>query len=212
MDKRAKRCSGDAAPLECRGGFVHGLLGGVVARGFRFWGAWVLAICCLWLAKPSGMSLIAGGSLIATGLLIRAWAASLLRKDRELAVAGPYAHTRNPLYLGSLLMGLGGAVAAADLWLGVAFAAFFVWSYAPAIERESAELTGLFGESYRSYRASVPALLPRVTPYRRRGELFGRTTSGPRRISPALYMRNREWEAALGAVAAMAVLLVKAGV
>lgn len=156
------------------------------------------------------MSLIAGGSLIAIGLLIRAWAASLLWKDRELAVAGPYAHTRNPLYLGSLLMGLGGAAAAANPWLGVAFVAFFAWSYAPAIERESAELTGLFGESYRSYRASVPALLPRVTPYRR-GELSGRTTSGPRRISPALYMRNREWEAALGAVAAMAVLLVKAG-
>jgi len=183
---------------------------GVVARGFRFWGAWGLAICCLWLSRPSGTSLIAGGSLIAIGLLIRAWAASLIWKDRELAMAGPYAHTRNPLYLGSLLMGLGGAAAAASLWLGVAFVAFFAWSYAPAIERESAELTGLFGESYRSYRASVPALLPRVTPYRRSGDLSGRTTSGPRRISPALYMRNREWEAALGAVAAMAVLVVKA--
>ena len=190
--------------------FVHGLLG-VVARGFRFWGAWVLAICCLWLARPSGTSLIAGGSLIATGLLIRAWAASLLRKDRELAVAGPYAHTRNPLYLGSLLMGLGGAVAGANPWLGAAFVAFFAWSYAPAFERESVKLTGLFGESYRSYRASVPALLPRVTPYRLRPELSGWTTGGPRRISPALYMRNREWEAALGAVGAMAVLLLKSG-
>ena len=56
----------------------------------------------------------------------------------------------------------------------------------------------------------MPALLPRVTPYRRSGDLSGRTTSGPRRISPALYMRNREWEAALGAVAALAVLVVKA--
>ena len=211
MDKRAKRSSGDAALPECRGRSVHGLLGGVVGRGFRLWGAWVLAICCLWLARPTGSSLVAGGSLIATGLLIRAWAASLLRKDRELAVAGPYAHTRNPLYLGSLLIGLGGAVAAASPWLGVAFVAFFVWSYAPAIERESAQLTGLFGESYRSYRASVPALLPRVTPYRRRGDRSSGNTSGPRRISPALYIRNREWEAALGAVAAMAVLLLKSG-
>ncbi|MCY3808312.1 MAG: isoprenylcysteine carboxylmethyltransferase family protein [Gemmatimonadetes bacterium] len=211
MNRRARRSSGDAALLECRGRFVRGLLGGVVARGFRFWGAWVLAICCLWLARPSGTSLVAGGSLIAIGLLIRAWAASLLQKDRELAVAGPYAHTRNPLYLGSLLMGLGGAVAAASPWLGVAFVAFFVRSYAPAIGRESAELTGLFGESYRSYRASVPALLPRVTPYRRRADLSGRNTTGPRRISPALYMRNREWEAALGAVAALAVLLLKSG-
>ena len=200
-----------ARALDTRASWPRWGLRGVVARGFRFWGAWILAICCLWLARPSGSSLIAGGSLVAIGLLIRAWAASLLWKGRELAVAGPYAHTRNPLYLGSLLMGLGGVVAAASPWLGVAFVAFFVWSYAPAIERESAELTGLFGESYRSYRASVPALLPRVTPYRRRGEPSARTTSGvPRRISPALYMRNREWEAALGAVAAMAVLLVKA--
>ena len=206
-----KRSSRDAALLECRGKFVHGLLRGVVARGFRFWGAWVLAICCLWLARPSDASLIAGGSLIAAGLLVRAWAASVLQKDRELAVAGPYAHTRNPLYLGSLLMGLGGAVAAANLWLGAAFAAFFAWSYPPAIERESAELARLFGESYWSYRAGVPALLPRVTPYRWRGELSGRTTSAPRRISPTLYMRNREWEAALGAVAVMAALILKAG-
>ena len=169
-----------------------------------------MAICCLSLAKPNGTSLVAGGSLIAIGLLIRAWAASLLKKDRELAVSGPYAHTRNPLYLGSLLMGLGGAVAAASLWLGLAFLAFFAWGYAPAIGRESAHLAGLFGESYRSYRARVPALIPRVAPYRRREELSGRTTSGPRRISPALYMRNREWEAALGAAAALAVLIVKA--
>ena len=131
----------------------------------------------------------------------------MLEKDRELAVSGPYAHTRNPLYLGSLVIGAGGVVAGGVLWFGLPFLAFFAWTYTSTMAREARALADRFGAAYRHYRDAVPALLPRPGRYR--------PPPGPepraRTFSARRYLRNREYEALLGALAAFGLLALKAG-
>lgn len=170
------------------------------------WGAWVLALGYFWLARPDDVSLRAGGAVVLAGLLIRGWAAGVLEKNRELAVSGPYAFTRNPLYLGSFVIGAGAVVAGGRPWIGAVFLAFYAWAYREAMTREKGALEARFGRGYRDYRRAVPAFLPRLTPYRRPGE----ARRGATRFSVARYVDNREWEAALGAVAAMGFLALKA--
>ena len=145
-----------------------------------------------------------GAGVSAAGLALRAWAAGSIQKDRELATIGPYAHTRNPLYLGSFILGVGVTVAGGQWVFGVALLAFFLVVYRATVLCEAAELEARFGERYRVYVAQVPSVLPRIIPYR--GE---RSESPPGGFSRARYMRNREWEAALGAVAAFGVLALK---
>ena len=175
-------------------------------RGVRLWGAWVLAIVYFWLARPDAVSLWAGGAVILAGLIVRGWAAGVLEKDRELAVSGPYAFTRNPLYLGSFVIGVGTVVAGGRIWIGVAFLAFFAWTYRGTMARESARLEERFGDGYRRYRNGVPAFLPRLRPYRPPPE----TAPAPTRFSLGRYVRNREWEAVLGGIAGIGLLVLKA--
>ncbi len=138
------------------------------------------------------------------GLSLRAWAAGSIRKDRELATTGPYAHTRNPLYLGSFMLGAGVTVAGGRWVFGVAFLMFFLLVYRATVLREATGLEARFGASYRAYAAQVPAVLPRITRYRAAG-----SESPQGGFSRARYFRNREWEAALGAVAAFGLLALK---
>ena len=160
------------------------------------------------LARPDKRSLAVGGSVAVVGLAIRAWASGHIRKNARLAVSGPYAHTRNPLYLGSFILGLGFTVAASSnlllfLALGGLFASLFLGIYWPVMRVEAATLAEMFGEEYKSYAAAVPLLFPRLTPYRA-GE-------GPAvRFDPSLYLRYREYRAALGLLVAWCVLWLKA--
>lgn len=156
------------------------------------------------LARPQKWSLVVGGAIALIGLLIRAWASGHIRKDAALATSGPYAHTRNPLYLGSFIMGLGFTVAAGrPLLLGAVFAAYFFGIYLPVMRVEAVSLAGRFGDAYRLYAQAVPLFLPRFTPYKddRLGEA---------RFDSSLYMRYREYRAALGVAIAWGVLAVRA--
>ncbi len=173
-------------------------------RRLRLRAVWLLIIPFYILAAPSADLLWWGAGLSAAGLSLRAWAAGSIRKDRELATTGPYAHTRNPLYLGSFMLGAGVTVAGGQWVFGVAFLAFFLLVYPATALREAATLEARFGESYRAYAAQVPTVLPRITRYRAEGP------DSPRGgFSRARYLRNREWEAALGAVAAFGLLALK---
>ena len=87
---------------------------------------------------------------------------------------------------------------------GVAFLVFFLLVYRATVLGEATELEARFGESYRAYAAEVPGVLPRITRYRAAG-----TDSPKGGFSRARYFRNREWEAALGAVAAFGLLALK---
>ena len=159
----------------------------------------------LLLAATNARTLAAGGALALLGLLIRAWASGHIRKNDALATSGPYAYTRNPLYLGSFVMGLGFTVAASGRWwqlavLGAAFAAPFLAIYVPAMRVEAQTLAGKFGGEFDAYARAVPLFLPRLTAYR------GANETG---FDARLYLRYREYRAALGLTAAFALLLLK---
>jgi len=138
----------------------------------------LLAILAVW-ARPAPLDIWLGLPLVAAGGLLRAWSAGYLLKTRQLAVTGPYAFTRNPLYLGRLLIFTGFAIMAslpgrANLYILAGGLAVFFFYYMPRKERiECERLRQTHGEAYRRYEQAVPALFPRLTPYRVAGPAGG---------------------------------------
>lgn len=157
----------------------------------------------LFLARPTRQSLTIGMLVAVGGLLIRAWASGHIRKNAVLAVSGPYAYTRNPLYLGSFLLGLGFTIGGASWWAVGLFAVWFLGLYLPVMRKESEDLRQIFGVEYESYADAVPLFLPRVTAF-----AAGRASGV--RFDPNLYLRYREYRAALGLFAALGLLALKA--
>ena len=168
-----------------------------IARRIRVPLGFVLAAAYLWRARPSWQSLLEGAVFIVLGLGLRAVASGHLRKNTEVTASGPYAYVRNPLYLGSLLVAAGFAVAARDWWLAAGMLAFFLAVYLPVILSEEAWLRANFPE-FEEYARRVPRLWPR----------FG-AGAAPGRFSRELYLQHREYNALLGAVAMLAALVVK---
>ena len=162
----------------------------------------VLVAAFAWFSHPDARSLGYGLPVSAAGLLVRAWAAGNLAKNQTLATGGPYAYTRNPLYLGTLLVAAGLAMAARSVGLGLLFAVVFVGIYLPVIQLEQQHLRSLFPD-YAAYASRVPVLLPRLT---------GIATTGgePRAFRWSLYVKNREYQAAMGFLAGVLFLLWKA--
>jgi protein-S-isoprenylcysteine O-methyltransferase Ste14 len=156
----------------------------------------------LFLAKPTPKALLIGASVSILGLALRAWAAGHIRKNAQLATSGPYAFTRNPLYLGSFLLGLGFTIASGRIVLGLLFAALFLGIYLPVMRVESTTMAQMFGSQYEVYKQSVPLFFPRFTPFRESGTVANR-------FDGTLYMRYREYRAALGLVVAWGLLLIK---
>jgi len=173
-----------------------------IARRIRVPLGFVFAVLYFWLARPSWRSLALGAIGVVPGLLIRALASGHVRKNEALATSGPYAYTRNPLYLGSLVMGLGFCVAARSWWVGGALVVMFFAIYLPVIRDEEAFLRRTFPE-FEEYAGRVPRMLPRFTPS------SCNENAGPAGFSLELYMRHREYNALLGAVGMMAALVVK---
>src|SRR5579872_5893361 len=117
-----------------------------IARRIRVPLGFALAVIYFWLARPTWRSLLLGLLGIVPGLLVRALASGHVRKNESLATSGPYAYTRNPLYLGSLLIGIGFAVAARSWWFGLALVAMFFAIYIPVIRDEEVFLRQNFSE------------------------------------------------------------------
>jgi len=166
------------------------------AKKLRLPLGFVLGIAYLIWARPSNLTLAVGGIIAFVGVMVRAWASGHISKNRKLAVTGPYAHTRNPLYFGSFLIGAGFAIAAhwALLLLVIAFWALV---YAPTMEREKANIRERFPDAYDAYSANVPAFVPRVTPWRNEDSDEGAFDLG-------LYMKHGEWKAGITYVLVMA--------
>ena len=167
-----------------------------VPLGFAF------AAAYLWFADPVWISILVGSGVILLGLGIRASASGHIRKNAQLATSGPYAYTRNPLYLGSIIIAAGFVVAARNLWIGFAAAAMFLAIYLPVILAEENYLRSVF-PGYSEYAAQVPRLLPRSTPYR--PGLDG----GLAQFSRELYMRHREYNSILGSALMLGALVLK---
>lgn len=128
--------------------------------------------------------------LVLPGVWLRGYAAGYVKKNRELTSTGPYAHTRNPLYLGSVLIAAGFAVALLSWVVALALAFMFLMIYVPVIASEERFLRATFAE-FDEYCRRVPRLLPRLTP--------AQAMSGAGSFSFALYRKHREYNAALGA-------------
>jgi protein-S-isoprenylcysteine O-methyltransferase Ste14 len=171
-----------------------------VARRIRVPLGFAFALLYFWLAKPTWQSLALGAILIIPGLLIRAFASGHVRKNEALATSGPYAYTRNPLYLGSLLIGIGFAIAARSWWVGAILVAMFFAIYMPVIGSEEKFLQEKFPE-FDDYARRVPRIFPRLTAASSSDDIGG--------FSIGLYLKHREWNALLGATAIVAVLILK---
>ena len=121
-----------------------------------------VAVVYLALADPTPRWILIGAAVAAIGLLIRGASSGHLRKDRELATAGPYAHTRNPLYLGSAFLAAGFAIAGGSWWAGLLVVAYFGIFYYAVMRNEEQDLHRRFGAAFRRVRGARPALFPLV--------------------------------------------------
>jgi len=160
-----------------------------------------LAILVLVFARPSPQTILYGALLGAIGLFIRAMAAGHLHKQLVLTVTGPYAHTRNPLYLGSAILALGVAIATHSWISAVVVLGYFALFYSMVMRREENELRAHHGPAFDQYARAVPLFFPRFTsanlPGSRAGEFL-----------LAQYKKNREYRAAIGFLLLLAVLLL----
>ncbi len=152
----------------------------------------------LWLARPSWLSIVIGAAVAAIGIWVRAIASGHVKKNEELTTTGPYAYTRNPLYLGSIVIAFGFAIAALSLWVALIIVLLFIAIYVPVIRGEEAFLRSRFPD-FEEYARTVPRLIPSIPRERNVGGGFSR----------ALYMQHREYNAIIGASVVLAALVAK---
>jgi protein-S-isoprenylcysteine O-methyltransferase Ste14 len=160
-----------------------------------------LAIVVLLFARPTPSSIFLGALVGIWGLWLRAYAAGYLHKHEILTVTGPYARTRNPLYLGSAFLALGAAVAARSWISAGVLAAYFAIFYSAVMRKEEAELRERHGTKFDEYARTVPLFIPRLT-------IAKISPGGAGSFSFDQYKKNREYQAAIGFVVLLLVLLV----
>jgi protein-S-isoprenylcysteine O-methyltransferase Ste14 len=173
-----------------------------IARRIRVPLGFAFAVFYFWMARATWPSLALGAIVVLPGLLIRALASGHVRKNEALATSGPYAYTRNPLYLGSLLIGIGFAAAARSWWVGIALVVMFFVIYVPVIRDEEAFLRQKF-PGFEEYARRVPRMLPRLTPH------LSNPNESSAGFSLDLYLKHREYNALLGALAMIGALIAK---
>lgn len=131
--------------------------------------------------------------LVLPGLWLRGYAAGYVKKNRELTTTGPYAYTRNPLYLGSTLMAAGFALALLSWPVALVLAIVFLVIYVPVIASEERFLRATF-PGFDDYCRRVPRFFPGLGSSRAAGgESAGH-------FSLALYLKHREYNALLGVI------------
>jgi protein-S-isoprenylcysteine O-methyltransferase Ste14 len=168
-----------------------------IARRIRVPVGFVAAALYIWLARPTWSSILYGSAIILPALLLRTAASGHVKKNQEVTTSGPYAHTRNPLYLGSIILVIGFGVASRDLWLGVGLVTIFIALYLPVIRDEENFLRARFPE-FTDYAQRVPRIIPRFA-----------AGDSPAGFSGELYRKHREYNAALGSVGMMILLILK---
>lgn len=173
------------------------------ARRARVPLGFVVAAVFLAFARPSLASLAWSLLLVLPGLWLRGYAAGYVKKNAELTRTGPYAYTRNPLYLGSMGIAFGFAVAAGRWWLGLLLAVMFLGIYIPTILSEETFLRETF-QGFGEYARRVPRLLPRLTAAR-----FEGVDVGGGRFDAERYRHHREYNACMGAAAIYAALALR---
>jgi protein-S-isoprenylcysteine O-methyltransferase Ste14 len=169
-----------------------------IARRIRVPLGFAFAALYIWLARPTWISLAVGSLIALAGAAIRAAASGHISKNSELTTSGPYAYTRNPLYLGSIVIALGFAVAALSWGIVLALVILFVAIYMPVILAEESFLRSRFPE-FDEYARQVPRLWPRLRPKAMTGGGFSRQR----------YLQHREYNALIGTAVMIAALVAK---
>src|SRR5580658_9897174 len=175
-----------------------------VARRIRVPLGFVFAGVFLWRAQPTWKTMLLSLLLVVPGLWLRAYAAGYVRKNAELTRTGPYGYTRNPLYLGSMMIAFGFAAAAGSWVILVALAVLFAAIYLPTIQSEEAFLREHFAD-FDDYAAKVPRLLPRLTA----AAFPANENASGGRFSPVQWRHHREYNALMGAGAIYLALAVR---
>jgi protein-S-isoprenylcysteine O-methyltransferase Ste14 len=168
-----------------------------LARRIRVPVGFVAAALYVWLARPTWSSIVYGSAVILPALLLRTAASGHVKKNQEVTTSGPYAYTRNPLYVGSIILVIGFGIASWNLWLAVGLVVIFIALYLPVIRDEENFLRAQFPE-YDRYAQRVPRILPRIS-----------ADETPGKFSSELYRKHREYNAALGSVGMMILLILK---
>jgi protein-S-isoprenylcysteine O-methyltransferase Ste14 len=177
----------------------------------KFWMRWRVRLgypvaILYWLfAAPTWRSIAWGIVVAALGLMVRAASAGYLRKDRELAIAGPYARTRNPLYLGSAILAAGFVIAGHSWVAGLLVSAYFAVFYYAVMRNEEEDLRLRFGAEFDTYAARVPLFFPKLFAGRDPAAAHAADES----FSWAQYRRNREYRAFLGTIGAMGMVWLR---
>lgn len=159
-----------------------------------------VAVLFLILASPTPRMILIGALVSAVGLAIRGYAAGYLRKDRELATAGPYARTRNPLYLGSAILAGGFMIAGNSIWAALLVAVYFSVFYYAVMRNEEEDLSKRFGAAFDEYAKRVPLFFPAI---------LARSSGDRANFSWAQYSRNREYKALMGTLFGVGVMVVR---
>ncbi len=169
-----------------------------IARKIRVPLGFFLAAAYVGLAQPTAKSIVIGTIILVPGLFLRGIASGFVQKNTRLTTGGPYAYTRNPLYLGSVILAAGFAVAARSLWIVLILIALFLAIYLPVIRAEEEFLRSQFPE-FVEYAGRVPRFLPRLSA----------SQPGQGDFSSALYWKHREYNALLGSAVIMGALVAK---
>ncbi len=157
------------------------------------------AVLFLVFSQPSWQTIAIGAPLALCGVAIRAWAAGHLRKNAELAISGPYAYTRNPLYFGSFVLALGVAICGGSWWLAILLLGFFLAVYLPVMQAEAAHMHVLFPRDFAEYEKNVPLFLPRLTAWKK----------AEARFDQSLYLKYREYRALIGLLVVVGILVLR---
>jgi protein-S-isoprenylcysteine O-methyltransferase Ste14 len=160
-----------------------------------------LAIAVLFFARPTLSSILAGALVGAMGLWLRAFAAGYLHKQEVLTVTGPYAFTRNPLYLGSAILTIGAGIASRSRVSAIILFVYFTMFYSIVMRREEKELHLRHGVAFEEYARAVPLFIPRLTAVKMPLASAGSFTF-------VQYKKNHEWQAAVGYLFLLTVLLL----
>ena len=160
-----------------------------------------LAIAVLFFARPNPRSIFCGALVGLVGLALRAWAAGYLHKQEVLTVTGPYAYSRNPLYLGSAVLALGVAIATRSWISSLLLGLYFVVFYSMVMHREEDELRLRHAENFDRYATAVPLFFPRLSPAKG-------SVNDSAAFSPIQYKKNHEWQAAVGFLLLLIVLVL----
>jgi protein-S-isoprenylcysteine O-methyltransferase Ste14 len=161
-------------------------------------------VAVLWLARPTLPTIAIGAAIGTMGLWLRAYAAGYLHKKETLTVTGPYAYTRNPLYLGSAILAAGVGIAT-DSWIAVALLlTYFAVFYSIVMRREEGELRRFHSAAFEEYARSVPLFFPRFGAAR----ISSDGPDSPGAFTFVQYRKNHEWQATVGFVLILGALLI----